>query len=182
MPICTRGDLNNAESYTQDALRLARQNQHPRLEADSALTLASIRYQQGGRWDEEIALAREAFEVFQGLRLYGFGRECIDAHCAGRARRETLAEAHKDSLELVHNAEAADSRLSLEYAEDTAGSVSFDLEDYPDALHHYERALQVSRIVHENEAITNRLAAQTLCGVSGAITMPSPVSRKSHMM
>jgi tetratricopeptide (TPR) repeat protein len=145
-----KGDLQHAEYYTQDALRLARQNQHPRLEADAALTLASIRDRQGGQWKEETALAREALKYFED---FGFADEAADASTLivrGEQGEGNLAEARKDSIELVRIAQQANSKIPLEYAEDTAAWVSFNQEDFPDALKHYEHALEVSRMLNEN--------------------------------
>jgi tetratricopeptide (TPR) repeat protein len=156
-----KGDLKNAESYTQDALRLARQNRHPRLEADAMYTLASIRYQQG-KWDEEIALARAALKYFEDFGFAEMAASASTLIVMGELGEGNLSAARKDSVELVHDAEAANSRLSLEYAEDTAGSVSFSLEDYPDALRHYEHALDISRIAHENQAIQQISCADAL--------------------
>ncbi len=147
-----KGDLAKAELYSQDALRLARENQHPRVEANAAFTLASVRDVQGGRWGEEIAFAQEALKYFKD---YGFA----DAAAAASiliVRSEIgeghLAQARKDSVELLRASEEASSKVSVEYAENLTGEISLVLEDHPDALSHYKHALSVSRALHDDEA------------------------------
>lgn len=157
-----KNDFVAAESHSQDALRLARQYQHPRLVADAAFTLASIRELQGGQCKEETAFAREALTYFKDFGFMDNAANSSTLIVQGELCAGDFAQAHEDSIELVRTAEAANSNVSLEYAEDMAGAVSSTLEDYPDALHHYERALNLSRITHDNEAIQEISCADAL--------------------
>ena len=111
-------DFAKAESYSQGALRLARQNEHPRLEADASFTLASIRDQQGGHWKEEIAFAEDALKYFKD---YGFMDAAASASTLivrGEEGEGNLVQARKDGEELIRLAELSGSKISLEYAED----------------------------------------------------------------
>ncbi len=147
-----KGDFTRAEFYSQEALRLAEQNQHPRIEATAKFTLASIRYQQGGKWSEEIKLAKEALEYFKDFGFLDTAATASILIVGGEAGKGDLAQARKDGVELLRLAESAHSNLLIEYAENMVGSVSLEQEDYPEALNHFERALKVSRLLHDDEA------------------------------
>jgi tetratricopeptide (TPR) repeat protein len=144
-------DFTNAESSLQQALRLAQQNQHPRLEAASELSLASIRDQQG-KWDESISFAKGALKYYQDFGFMNSSAQASTLIVRGQRGKGDLTQALQSGKQLLQLAEQTDSRVSIELAEELVGSVSMDLEQYPSALDHFQQALRISQSLHENEA------------------------------
>jgi tetratricopeptide (TPR) repeat protein len=157
-----KGDFVTAESDAEQALRSARQNDHPRIKASAEFTLASIRDQQGGNRDEQIALAKDALKYY---RDFGFlDRAAASSILVVRAEeaKGNFAEALDASTDLLQLAEKTHSDVSVETAEEAVGVADFGLQDYPAALAHFDRALEVSRALHENEAYQENLCADAL--------------------
>ena len=145
-------DFAAAEAYSQQALSLARKNQHPRIEADSAFTLASIRDQQADKWDEQIALAQEAMKYYRDFGFLNMAAASSILAVRGEERKGDFASALQLGTEVLQLAQRTHGQVAIENAEEAIGAASFGLEDYPAALAHFEKALQVGRSLHENEA------------------------------
>ena len=156
-----KGDFAKAEASSQQALHMAQQNEHPRLEADAQFTLASIRDQQG-KWDESIAFARQALKYY---RDFGFTDEAALASellVRGEEGKGDFAQARHDGEDLLRLAEQTHSEFYIEGAEETMGNVTRDVEDYPEALAHFERAHSLSQSLHANEAYEGLHCAEVL--------------------
>lgn len=157
-----KNDYGRAESEAQKALQIAGQGEHPRIEASASFTLASIRDQSGGNKDEQIAFAKDAWKYYND---FGFVSNSINAHILiVRAEEDKgdFKEALDTATDLLQLAEKTHSEVSVETAEEAVGAADFGLQDYPNALTHFEKALQVSRTLHENEAYQANLCADTL--------------------
>jgi tetratricopeptide (TPR) repeat protein len=145
-----KGDLADAESSAQQALKLARQNQHPRIEAYSNFTLASIRDQQG-KSDEAIAYAEAAYKYF---RDYGFMNEAAKSSIFiihAQVIKGDSAHALQSAQELLELARKYDLNVFVIHAEESIGDILLNEEDYPSALTHFESALQASHSVPVGE-------------------------------
>ena len=145
-------DFAKAESSSQEALSLARHNQHPRVKAAAEFTLASIRDQEGGRPDEQIVFAQDALKYY---RDFGFmNRAAASAILVIRAHeaKGDFTQALQTGTELIQVADQTHSQVSMENAQEAVGSANLGLQDYPAALAHFQIALKTSQVLHENEA------------------------------
>jgi tetratricopeptide (TPR) repeat protein len=142
-----RSDYSNAESQLERALSLAQRGQHPRLVALAQLSLSSIRAQQH-KPDEVIPLAKAALDYYRSM---GFASESVDALTQiVRAQRDQddNQAAVKSGQELLAFANKLNKPAAVMRAEDAVGSVLLDLERYPEALEHFQRALAASRVLN----------------------------------
>jgi tetratricopeptide (TPR) repeat protein len=141
-----KGDIPNAESSAQQSLKLARQNHHPRIEADADSTLASVRDQEG-KSDEAISYAEAALKYYKD---YGFMNAAAKSSVfiiRAEERKGDPGHALTSANELLRVAREYDDSLWVAYAEEAIGDLSLDEEDFPSALMHFEGALQASRSV-----------------------------------
>jgi len=145
-------DFSNAESYSQQALGLAQQNHHPRLEAASQLTLASVRDEEGTKRNEQIALAEDALNYYRDFGFMNLAAEASTLVVRAKESEGEFADAFRSGTELLDIAAKTNSQASIERAEETVGDAALDLEEYPSALVHFQRALAVGRKLHQNEA------------------------------
>lgn len=145
-----KGDLSTAESRARQALRFAKQNQHPRLEASANLTLASIRDRQGNSV-EQIAFAQSALKYYRDFGFMNSAAQASILIARAEEAQEDYARAIKTGGELLEIATKSGSEISIENAEDVLGVAAFGLEDYPAALTHYEGAMESGRKLHADE-------------------------------
>jgi len=141
-----KGELAEAESAIQQALNLARQNQHPRIEANANFTMANIRDQQG-KPDETISYAELALKYF---RDYGFLMPAAKASVTimrAEDKKGDTAHAREAANALLQLARKGDSDLYAMYAEEELGNLSFNSQEYPSALGHFDRAVQASQSI-----------------------------------
>jgi tetratricopeptide (TPR) repeat protein len=149
-----KGNFANAEQYAQLALHSAKQNQHPRIEASAELTLASIDDQRGAKREEQIAFANDALNYYQDFGFMDMAASASSLLVRGEQSQGDYKTAYQHAQDSLRIARTTNSRLAIEGAEETIGSVALDLEDYPDALNHFEHALALGRLLHVNEAYT----------------------------
>jgi tetratricopeptide (TPR) repeat protein len=144
-----RADYGQAGSQLERALSLAQRGQHPRLIALAQLSLASVRKQQD-KPAEVIPLAQAALDYYRPM---GFASESVDALTlivrAERVQGDNQA-ALKSGQELLASAIKLDKPAAILRAEESVGSVLLDLERYPEALDHFQRALSASRSLNAN--------------------------------
>ncbi len=154
-------DFGAAEPLLQQALHLAQQNGHPHLEANTQLSLGSMRAQQK-RWDEQIGYARSALKYFQD---YGFMNPADKAETLIlRAERDkgNFAEALQAGNQLLEIASRTRSRLYVELAQESIGNVLLRLERYPEALGHFEEAVGEMKALGHDPGYPQLLTAQAL--------------------
>jgi tetratricopeptide (TPR) repeat protein len=145
----TRADYGQAGSQLDRALSLAQRGQHPRLIALAQLSLASVRAHQQ-KLEEVIPLAKGALDYYRSL---GFASESVEALTQiVRAQRDQgdNQAALVSGQELLASAIKLDKPASILRAEEALGSVLLDLERYPEALDHFQKALSVSRGLNAN--------------------------------
>jgi Tfp pilus assembly protein PilF len=145
-----RPDYRQAAPELERALTLAQRGQHPRLIALAQLSLASVRaYQE--KPNEVIPLAQAALDYYRSM---GFASESVDALTqivrAQRDQGENQA-ALKSGQELLGFATKLNNPVAIMRAEDAVGSVLLDLEIYPEALDHFQKALSASHAVNTDE-------------------------------
>ena len=155
-------DYPTAESYEQQALKLAKQSRHPRIEAAANLTLASIRSKQGGNRDEQIAFAKDALQYYRDFGFMNSATLCSILIVRAEESEGAYAQALKDATEQLQLAEKTDSLVSEEIAEEAIGVSLSGLQNYPAALAHFDQALQIGRKLHSAEAFQEAHCADTL--------------------
>ena len=145
----SKADYTKAESCLERALSLAKLDRHPRLVALAQFTLASVRGQLNKPRDE-IALATAAYDYY---RSGGFASESASALTdIVRAQRDMgdNVAALKSAQELMVFAVKLHQPADIMHAEESLGTVLLDLERYPEALVHFEKALAASRAVNSS--------------------------------
>jgi tetratricopeptide (TPR) repeat protein len=145
-----RADYGQAEYQLDRALNLAQRGEHPRLVALAQYSLASVRAHQE-KPAEVIPLAQAALDYYRPM---GFASESVDALAQiVRAQRDQgdNQAALKSGQELVAAAAKLNKPAAILRAEDALGSVLLDLERYPEALDHFQRAIAASHAVYADE-------------------------------
>jgi serine/threonine protein kinase/Tfp pilus assembly protein PilF len=154
-------DFEDAEKVLEGALNRAETNQHAHLRANAELTLASIRDQQGKR-DEELQFAQSALRYF---RDYGLLAQASDATILSIRAQEgggNFAQALQSGMNLLEIARKSNSQTDIELAQETVGGILLDLEQYPDALTHFQEALSSSKLTKGNPAYQELHCADAL--------------------
>jgi serine/threonine protein kinase len=142
-------DLAASESLLLQALKLAKANQHPHLEANAQFSLASLSDLRK-RYDEQIQRAQSALKYYVD---FGFLSQANDTEILivrGELGKGNLSRALQSSMELLDVAKRSGRPVLVEGAQEMIGSVLLELEDYPQALVHYEEALRISHSTNEN--------------------------------
>ena len=154
-------DFDNAERSFQQALRLSRKNQHPKLEANAEFGLASIRDQQG-KWDQSISLARTALQYYKTYAYMSPAAEASELIICGEEGEGDRTQALQSANEALKSARKWNDPASIELAEESVGRILLGLEKYPDALTHFEEALKSSRLISLNVAYQELHCADAL--------------------
>ena len=150
----TRRDNARAEPPVQEALRRASEGGNQRLLAFAELTLASIRDQQGKPADT-IEDAQKALDFYKPA---GFFTESISAlTLIVRSERDQakFKQALSRAQEELDMVKKMNNPASLVQPEELVGSILLDLEQYPDALTHFQASLAAARNV--NQAVEYQL-------------------------
>jgi len=142
-------DLANAENLLLQALKAAQTNQHPRLEANAQFSLASLSDIRE-KPDDQIRRAQAALKIYVDFGFLSQANDTGILIVRGERRKGHLSRALQSSFELLDVAQRSGRTVLVEDAQATIGSVYFELEDYPQALAHYQEALRLSRITNEN--------------------------------
>ena len=138
------GNYEQAGSYFTRALSLAEHSQRPRLIALAKVSLASVRETQN-KLTEALSLAQSAFDFYRGS---GFKTESIEALTVVlRAQRDDSnnTAALESGKQLLALAQELKEPAATARAEESVGSVLLDMEQYPEALDHFQNALAASR-------------------------------------
>jgi len=142
-------DLANAENLLMQALKLAQANQHPHLEANAQFSLASLSDIRE-KPDDQIRWAQPALKYYVDSGFLSQANDTEILIVRGERGKGNLARALQSSLELLEVAQKSGRTVLIEGAEETIGGVFLELENYPQALAHYQEALRLSRITNEN--------------------------------
>jgi serine/threonine protein kinase len=146
----TSRDLDKAEAPLQAALRLAEQEQQPRLEANARFSLASVRSQQG-KWDESIQLAQSALGYYKSVGMVDQATYASTLLVRAQQNKKDLIGALRSATELLDASRKSNHAALIESSEELMGGVLSNLEHYPEALSHFQEALRIARSIHENE-------------------------------
>jgi protein kinase-like protein/tetratricopeptide repeat protein len=144
----TRNDFAKAESPLREALRLASEGGRPRLAANSELSLASLRNMQE-RPAETIAYAQKALDYYKPAGFFSESTAALTLIVRSERDRAQFKHALSRALESLDIVRRMNNPASLLQAEESVGSVLLDLEQYPDALNHFQAALEAARSVHQ---------------------------------
>jgi Tfp pilus assembly protein PilF/predicted Ser/Thr protein kinase len=137
------GRFHEAEQSVNEALRLARQIQEPRIEALANSTLANLMNQEE-QTDAVIGPAQSAMEYYKKNGYFvDASKVSILLMRAERNKGEYL-RALKSGYELLDIAGRSGNHEIIWQAEILVGSVHADMEDYPKALEHFMRAKALS--------------------------------------
>ncbi len=144
-----KGDYAKAEPPLEEALRLARESQRPRLEAGARFSLANVRSAQD-KPDEAIAFAQAALDYYKQA---GFDADATSALVIiVRAERDKadFKTALARATQALDLARKSNNPASLMLVEELVGTVLLRLENYPEALLHFQAALEAARSIQEN--------------------------------
>jgi len=141
-----------AEAALLSGLALAHKNNHPRLEALCHLSLASLYDQLGNRSIDQVIQAQQALQYFRQFQFLNQVDDALTLILRGQERQGFVAEGLKTASELLNAAEKAESKPYIQQAEVSVASLEMDQENYPAALPHFQRALQISHSIQNNEA------------------------------
>jgi tetratricopeptide (TPR) repeat protein len=144
-------ELDKAEASLQAALRLAQQDQQPRLEANARVGLASVRDQQR-KWDEGIGFAQEALAYYRSVGMISEATFAAILIVRAQENKKDLRAALQSATELLEASKKSNNAPLIESSEEQMGSVLSSLEDYPKALAHFEEALRIAHSIHEYES------------------------------
>jgi len=147
-------DYQQASSYFERALSLAEHSERPRLIALAKFGLASVRESQN-KPAEALPLAKSALGFY---RSAGFKSESVDALTLVLRAQQYSGDnqaALQSGQELLTLAKELNEPPALMRAEESVGSVLLDLERYPEALDHFQKALAASREM--NRQVENQL-------------------------
>jgi tetratricopeptide (TPR) repeat protein len=134
-----QGHLNDAEQPLQEAMQILRQSSQPRIEALANSTLASLMSQEH-LWDKVAEPAQAALDYY---KKNGFSEGATGAGVLlvrterDKGRYKQALEDGNTLLSLVGQSGLPASEIQ---AEETVGTVYLALEQYPDALAHFQRA------------------------------------------
>ncbi|MBE7159317.1 MAG: hypothetical protein INR62_12955, partial [Rhodospirillales bacterium] len=142
-------DYVAAEQPLQDAIRRARENNHPRLQATAGITLASLRAQQR-RWDEVVHYARPAQQYFENYGFAGLSDQALQLLARAAQSKGDYAGALAIGTQLLRSAEQSHSSAYILLAEESIGFTLFRLQHYPEALQHFDHALEQAALLKED--------------------------------
>jgi len=137
------GHFSDADKSLQDAFTILQQSPQPRTEALANVTLASLKNQEGLP-EQVTAPAQLALDYY---KRNGFFNEATYAGILLiRAERDKgrSQQALQSANQLLALTKQSGVRSLMMKAEEAVGSVDLQLEQYPDALSHYQNALALS--------------------------------------
>ncbi len=150
-----------AEPLLQQALFQSRQNGHPRLEAFASLNLASLRDQEH-RPNEQITYAQNALKYYQDYGFLGPADKALLLIVRGELARGNYPQALLAGNRLLATAYKSQSAQIMALGEEMVGGVLLYLERFPDALAHFQQALELAHTQHTDPAYQEVHCAEAL--------------------
>jgi len=139
-----QGHFAEAEKPLDEAMQVLRQSPQPRVQAMANLTLASLMNQEH-RPERVIEPAQAALTYY---RANGFLSSAFDSSLLMTRAERDLGQydrARASSNDLLTLATQSEMPLNKFRAEELAGTIYLNLEQYPDALAHFEEGLRAAR-------------------------------------
>jgi eukaryotic-like serine/threonine-protein kinase len=140
-------DYRQAEQPLQEALKLASEGGRQRVLALAELSLASSRNLQD-KPDESIDYAQKAFAYYKPAGFLNESANALTLIARSERDKADFRHALAHALDEIEILKKANNRVSLLQAEESVGSILLDMEQYPEALTHFEAALAAARSVH----------------------------------
>lgn len=137
------GDLSDADKNLQDALSILQQSAQPRTKALANVTLASLKNQQGLP-DQVTAPAQAALDYYRRNGFFNEGKSAAILLIRAQRDKGQYQQALQSGNQLLALTKQSGVRSLMMQAEETVASVDLQLEEYPDALTHYQNALALS--------------------------------------
>lgn len=138
------GDFERADAQLRQALDLAQQNGNPRLVALANWSLASLRDQQG-KPEETIRYATAALNYYRAAHFENETLHCLNMINRAHFNESEYSDALRGALEALDLARKTNNPEAIYPSEELVGFAYLKLERYPDALEHFEAALDASR-------------------------------------
>ncbi len=137
------GDYGHAEAYFQQGLQLAEASHRPRLQALAELSLATLRDQQG-RPDDVIRLAQKAVGYYRPANFFVESTQALILIARAKLEKAEFREALQRGRESLALTERAGNPALAGLAEEVTGDAFLKLQNYPEALEHYQMALKTT--------------------------------------
>jgi serine/threonine protein kinase/Tfp pilus assembly protein PilF len=133
------GNLQQAESSVQEGLQLAHQTQQLRVEAFANLALANLMNQEHLP-DRVIGPAQAALDYYKKNGYFKFAAGASLLLVRAQRDKGQYQQALQSGNAFLALATKSGSHLLMRQAEEVVGTVFFAMEQYPDALVHFENA------------------------------------------
>jgi tetratricopeptide (TPR) repeat protein len=133
------GKLKDAEEPVREALQIARQTQQLRVEALANLTLASLMNQEGFP-DKVTGPAQSALDYYRKNGYFAAAAGASTLLIRAKRDQGQYQQALESGTAFLESATKSGIRLQMMQAEENIGSVYSDMEQYPEALTHFEKA------------------------------------------
>ncbi len=138
------GDYEHAESYFQQALQLSQKSERPRLVALAELNLATLRDQQGGKPDDVISFAQKAFDYYHPTGFFVESTDALILIARAKLEQSQFREALQRGQQSLDLTEKAGNPALVGLAEEVTGDAFFELQNYSEALVHFQSALKAN--------------------------------------
>jgi serine/threonine protein kinase/predicted negative regulator of RcsB-dependent stress response len=137
------GDYGHAEVYFKQGLQLAEASRRPRLEALAELNLATLRDQQG-RADDVISLAQRAVSYYRPANFFVESTQALILIARAKLDKAEFREALQRGRESLALTAKAGNPALVGLAEEVTGDAFLKLQNYPEALAHFQFALKAN--------------------------------------
>lgn len=137
---------SDAAATEQKGLQLARENQIPRLQALANISLANLHAEEH-KPDETITEAQAALDYYKAMDDFDMSITSLEFIVQSEGDRAEFQRALPVALGVLENTRKANKPVLTIRAEELVGSVLLSLQRYPEALRHYQAALETGRLV-----------------------------------
>ena len=155
-----QGHFSDADKSLQDAFNILHQSPQPRTEALANVTLASLKNQEGLP-DQVTAPAQMALDYYKRNGFFSEGTNAAVLLVRAQRDKGRYQQALQSANELLKLTKQSGVRPLMMQAEEDTGTVYLRMEQYPDALTHYQNAMALAdtarahafQTLHSGEAL-----------------------------
>ena len=155
------GDSARGEQSLQDALQQASEGKKERLAALACWSLASIRDGQD-KPEETIEYAQKALVYYQRAGFVSESTLALTLIARSYEKKGEFAQVLQRATGTLDVARKINNPIGIMHAEELIGKVNLSLENYPEALAHYQAALASARSVNQAVDYQMRHCAEAL--------------------